>query len=188
MDEVVKSSLYSSTGYFTKNSSCSYNSEPNRHSLILEDPLLPAQKHSLKSSPKHSLKSSSPESLNVNCRNSPPTFQVGIKLVVKEASSDSFPDHICKEDMADSKDTVQVRVECADDGTEQRASQQGYKPPDSSSAASNESFDSPTPTPSYRELVFPPSFEYPGTEDHLRGAEVARWKETGKAIADEIHS
>lgn len=188
ISEVVHSchsSLYnSSNAYYSDNSNCahSFDAESSHHSLILEDPL------------------ESPDRKNSNGRSSyscEPNVQVGsncIKLIMKEASdcshesSGGYPFlHFDGEGHGD-MDRVQVTVDCADKESSSnivsRSVALGHdllRPNLSSPVPSCDSCGSPTPTPSYGDLVPSPSIEYPGAEEKafaLRGGEEAQWEET----------
>lgn len=190
MDEVVKSclsthnSLYNNTGYFSENS---FETESSHHSLILEDPVLGH--------------SQEPQNANSNCSHQS-NFQVGNNCVKLLQASDSFPAdsdravgcHVNRTDVLDKGmheglGAVQVRIECADDEDSNGVNRTPKLNQDllistrwRRHSTLSSSSGSPTPTPSYRDLVSSPSTDYPGSEEKafdVRGVEVAEWEEDG---------
>ena len=191
ISEVVQnchSSLYNnSNGYYSENSSCthSFDVDSSHHSLILEDPLPGLEPRDRKNNNGRS---------SYSCE---PNIQVGsncIKLIVKEAplptheSSSSYPFLHFDDEGCNDVDYVRVTVACTDreegSNTTSRSvalTHDLLRPTPSSPVQSCDSCGSPTPTPSYGDLVPPPSIEYPGAEEKdfaLRGGEAAQWEET----------
>ena len=182
--------MYTNGVYFSKDNdmySQSFDNDSSHHSLLLEDPTT-GQNHLLEEPPD--------KGTNYICE---PNIHIGnscIKIIVKEASIEDVP---CKQVPENSlvinqslDDAVQVRVEYVGESqdtilnrtTLDSLSKFMLYPKRSSSPLSScdgcDSGGSPTPTPSYSDLITMPTIEYPGSEEKayaVRGEEVAQLEE-----------